>query len=619
MNITIPTFNGIAPRTSPRLLSSTQAQTATNTKLWSGVLRSYRGDTLVEDVSTEVPYTIHKYKRDDTARQWLAFPNEVNIVDSPIADQETGRAYITGIGDHLRTFDSTTVALTDDTITEDNSIMVQIERPSTIAIMSGDDSDPDINEDPVIEESRTYAYTYVRVLEDGKIDEGGIGVPAQTEGGSVALDLKFKQKAIISNIALPELQGESGITHIALYRSSVNSDGVATYRLVEQFTLAPQDLPEHISYDFESETYTYVDSKKGEDLGVECSSLTWDVPPEGLRGLISLNNGTLVGFKGKTVYFSVPHQAHAWPYGQSVTADQDIVGLGAFGDTVVACTTEAPILISAQDPTLLIALPVSEHAPCLSARSIVSLNGAVVYASPNGLVSVDTAMPTLITQQVVDKETWANYRPETMHGHFHRGFYYGLCQGVYNGGIVVDAFNMGNGTVELSNFCSSGFVDPETDELYLAYKYGQTGRGGIYKFDSDPAFVPAYTWRSKVFTSNVGVSNLSAARVDVTKPLPDPEPPVHMEITKTCFNNNPVNTFAINGDNGDYERSKRKITSLCRFNYYVDGKLAHTKLVYNSRPFRLPAGTKGHNFEVEVISTTEINRIQVTQSMPDLM
>ena len=58
--------------------------------------------------------------------------------------------------------------------------------------------------------------------------------------------------------------------------------------------------------------------------------------------------------------------------------------------------------------------------------------------------------------------------------------------------------------------------------------------------------------------------------------------------------------------------------STCTFNYYVDKDLKFSKVITNSKPFRLPSGFRGDSHEVEVISNRYISRIQLASSMGEL-
>lgn len=56
------------------------------------------------------------------------------------------------------------------------------------------------------------------------------------------------------------------------------------------------------------------------------------------------------------------------------------------------------------------------------------------------------------------------------------------------------------------------------------------------------------------------------------------------------------------------------------FNLYVDGTLRFTKDVYSAdKPFRIRHGRKGRAFEIEVTGNVPVRRVDVAQSLKELM
>lgn len=610
MNIALNNFKGITPRIAPHLLGSNVAQVAIDTKMWSGELRPLNQDLLIKSLSsTSLPTELYLYKRQCGAEQWLTFYKDVDFVESPIADNVNRRVFVSGLDTQLRAFDSTTLLATKDTITTADTVVLGIERPATAPTLGTASDTVDVVE------SRTYAISYVRTWPDGKRDVGIIGDPAKRADGTVIVDVKSTTNVTISGIKKPT-NLESKITSIVLWRSATTSKGDTGYRYVVEFNVDGTSLPSGVTYDSASSSFTVVDSVKTEKLGETLSSMTWTPPVAGLTGIVNVLPGILAGFKGRTVYFSEPYQVHAWPSVYAVTVDDDIVGLGAFGSNLVVCTTSRPYILTLQAPDSVVARPIHEHAPCLSKRSIVSVNGSVMYASINGVVAIDTTAPVLATQTIITRDEWKEYAPETMRSYFYRGAYITF----YNtpsksGGLLLDVFNTGQGTVELSTASSCSFIDDEEDALYLVY-FDNRSVPTIWKFDSGAAQSRFYTWKSKLFVNDEGISTLSAAKVDFS----DPKLEVNtssVQLESAEFNGVQVNQYPMNGDNSDIFNTLY-LKSTCTFNYYVDKELKFSKVITNSKPFRLPSGFRGDSHEVEVISNRYISRIQLASSMSEL-
>lgn len=89
MKIQLLGFAGEMPRTIPRLLGESYAQSAVNTKLEDGSLTPVRRPRL-EQTLTEDAQTIYKFRGD-----WLSWPGFVNVAPAPVA---TDRIYVTGDG-----------------------------------------------------------------------------------------------------------------------------------------------------------------------------------------------------------------------------------------------------------------------------------------------------------------------------------------------------------------------------------------------------------------------------------------------------------------------------------------------------------------------------------------
>ncbi|MGL1400235.1 hypothetical protein ACSTI4_24935, partial [Vibrio parahaemolyticus] len=76
----------------------------------------------------------------------------------------------------------------------------------------------------------------------------------------------------------------------------------------------------------------------------------YNPPPAGLRGLTAMPNGMMAAFDGKDLYFCEPYLPHAWPASYTLTTDFPIVGLGAFGTSLVVMTTGNLYLVSGTAP-----------------------------------------------------------------------------------------------------------------------------------------------------------------------------------------------------------------------------------------------------------------------------
>lgn len=612
MRITLNQFGGTFPKVSPRLLDSRSAVVAVDSKLWSGELRPFYTDVFEKALDSSVK-TIFKYKRTDGPAQWLTWANDtVHLVAGPTADDLYNRIFMTGLGDML-CFDTHTLPSNATTVTSSNAVRVAIERPTNRAEMAVSGTGTGNTE------SRSYVYAYVRKWQDSKIDLGTHSDPAYKAGTTtLTVDVQTGQTVTVTKIKRPTDEVSSAITHIRLYRSVVTSTGDATYRYVCEWPVSGT-MPSNVTWNAGTSDFTVTDNLGVLALGEAIESAHWDAPVTGLKGIVSLKNGVLAAFKGNDVYFSEPYQPHAWPQDYRVTLDYDVVGLGCFGNTLVICTTAYPFLCTVSDPASVVAKPVQEVAPCVSADSIRNLNGGVIYASTQGIMLIDSTKPRIITQDMLTRDEWKLYNPQSVRGEYYRGQYFTFCDTTERGtsGFILDVFNSSTGLVELSQSCAASFLDEETDELFVVYK-ALDDTYNIYKFDSGYGEIRPYRWHSKEFVTNAGYASFAAARVDFADETYKAPSTVVVSGVAAGINMYTNNTFSINGDQFTNAVNVQKVTSYTTFKYYVDGVLKYTYLVPSSKPFRLPSGFVGSIFEVEIISNKAINRIQLASSLSEL-
>jgi len=91
MKIKLTGFQGLVPRIAPRLLSDTQAQVATNLDLKSGNIKPLAGLSDVATLPDSSRISIYSYNG-----AWLSWTTDVDVVKSPIADDQRARIYYTG-------------------------------------------------------------------------------------------------------------------------------------------------------------------------------------------------------------------------------------------------------------------------------------------------------------------------------------------------------------------------------------------------------------------------------------------------------------------------------------------------------------------------------------------
>ena len=255
------------------------------------------------------------------------------------------------------------------------------------------------------------------------------------------------------------------ITHWRVYRSATGNE-LTAFQFVAQVPIG---------------TSTLIDNTLQEALGESLTTATWAEPPyrmdaeyDGypkpvvgtnpyLRGLVGMPNGIMAGFFDNTVGFCEPYAPYAWPTTYQVVTEFPIVGLGVFGQTLVVGTTANPYFITGADSASMIAVKLDSNQACVSRRSIVSVQGGVVYASPDGLCLADANGVRVVSGALYTREDWQALNPSTMFGIEHEE----VCYIFYTGGCLT--FDVGAGKLGRINLtATAAFVDRTTDTLYVA-------------------------------------------------------------------------------------------------------------------------------------------------------
>lgn len=234
-----------------------------------------------------------------------------------------------------------------------------------------------------------------------------------------------------------------------LYRSNAGSDG-AGFQFVQEVALPS--------------VVVIADELKAAQLGETLPSTTWLEPPENLRGLVGVPNGIMAGFFDNTLCFSDPYHPYAWPLEYQITTEFPIVGMGVFGQTIFVGTTGNPYLVSGSDSASMSALKMEASQACSAARSIVSVQGGVLYASPDGLCLASGNGVQIVTGGVFTRAEWQALAPSSIEAAEHEGVYYFTHGGATPGTYAFDLPTRKLITVDLQ--AKAFFVDRRADALY---------------------------------------------------------------------------------------------------------------------------------------------------------
>ena len=386
-------------------------------------------------------------------------------------------------------------------------------------------------------ESRVYVYTLVN-------KESGFEFESGPSPASAIVDVYDGQPVVVGSFSA--VPAGYTATHRRIYRAV---SGV--YLFVAEIAVA---------------TTSYSDTVLPDSLSEELPSATWLPPPSTLAGLINLPNGGMAGFVGQDVYFCDPYHPHAWPIEYVQTVDYPVVGLGRMDTTLAVLTTGTPYFIQGSSPANSVVVKSDLEQACASKRSIVSANGVVIYASPDGLVMLTPGGSKMLTENYFTRDQWQTYfSPTTIHAYAHDLKYVAFYNnGVTSGGFIYD---LTSGQFILHDiYATAGFSDLRRDQLFLAFS-DRT----IKKWLAGSA--KTYTWRSKKFTLP-SISGFSCAQL---------------------------------------EAEAYPVTA----KFYMDGSLFHTQTVTSRNVFRLPVKV-GRDLEVQFEGTAEVFSFAIAQSPQEL-
>lgn len=379
------------------------------------------------------------------------------------------------------------------------------------------------------------------------------------------------------------------IQKIRLYRSNAGSVSAAFQFVAE----------------LDAKAQTYNDALKAAQLGEGLATTTWLEPPEKLRGLVGMPNGIMAGFFDNTVCFCDPYHPYAWPVEYQITTEHPIVGLAAFGQTLFVGTTGSPYFISGSDSASMSALKMESNQACTSRRSIVAVQGGVLFASPDGLCSADQRGVSVLTQGIFTREDWQKLDPSTMMGAEHEGIYYLFYKG--GGGGVFSLDMVSKKLTRLEGVDATAlFVDRFNDALY----YAQPSSGKIMRLYGGDKHRSG-RWKSG---RNPMAQHVTLAWAQI-EGFPTEQEPVILRL----YGDNYFVDFR--GDvyeaTADWKWKRRRDGVL-----FTPGTPAHDAINYTVKftdcmPQRLPFG-RWRDHEIEIESRSRVTRVTLAGSTEEL-
>jgi len=594
--IKVEDFSGTVPRTGPTQIEANQAQLARNVKLQSRELRSWSLPVLEYTPTTPNVQTIYHIDSPSGEKYWLEWATDVDVVQGPVADVDEFRYYYTGDGLPKKT--NYALATTSGAGTRpypDAFLFMGVPAPTTAPTLAPSSTSPTVE---------TRAYVYTNVSSFGSVKEESGPSPAATvtvtnTGATVT----------VSGFSAAPTTGYN-ITHRRIYRTITGASTVI-YSFVAEIPVA---------------TTSFVDNKLVTELGSELPSLFWEPPPDDLKGLVAMPNGILAGFRGNQVWFSEPYYPHAWPAQYMLTVDFNIVGLGVYQQTLVVLTTSFPYLISGVSPISMSQQKLPIPQPCVSKKSIASDQYGVLYASPNGLVSLGSGTQDVVTTPLYTRDEWQELNPQTLVGMIYNNMYLGFYTQTINTRALVLSRGDIPPLVELDFPARSVFVDRSTSDIYAI----SNADNKVYQLDASEINFTTYEWLSKKFVmpnpTNFAALKISAdfafmGDLDAYNAYVAEIEAINAELfldfagnVEGQLNTNYINELSFNGSlllDIPEAGTTRYITVIV----YADGEQIFTTDVLSPEPIRLPAVEKAYIYEILVSGNTPVRMVAIASSI----
>ncbi len=416
--------------------------------------------------------------------------------------------------------------------------------------------------------------------------------------------------------------------HVTLdFTTGTATDGAYTVTVTDANTFTVTDIASGATsgnVTRQADTFTDTIDIKTLDAEVILESEDYDAPESTMQGMLTIHNGMIVGFFDNTLCFCEPGKPHAWPIKYRKQIDSPIVGIGAFGSTVVVLTDKTPWQVTGNNPDVITLQRTDYILPCLSKQSIVNIGFGVMWSSTGGLAVYSSSIvgTDYLTKNVHSWTSWpAAVTRESLVGQYYRGRYFG-SDGT-NTFIFERNDQIGGHLVTTDIKFSAAHYIAATDNMYFVE--GST----LYLWNSPNEGPTVLDWKSKVFTTKDYV-NLGACRVIADYSTPEGEQTVASTNAQILLDNqaliasDDVTGYVDADEFGMLGVAESNLTPLVNADYtatfqlFVNKQLIFSTTRSSDAPFRLPTGYRSDTFEIRVATTARVRAIHLAETMAGL-
>lgn len=453
--VRIDQFTGIAPKVGDKRLKLGAATRAVGTEFELGKIKSRKRDRSIENLRGGRD-SLFLYRD-----QFWFTGTGITYVESPVQQDQHDRVYMVGETFQFPRFAEVASATQGynqnwnyqtDASLPTVYYRLGINPPQSKPIVTLGDAPTPGDGEELLDVSTSYVYTLV----------GANGEESAPSNPSAIVSYVEGQPRYV--VVEPTTESNVNIAFKRIYRTATGANNT-------EFLFVDEILYTQSSY---------IDTKSDAELGEVIVTENHYPPPNDdaslhpsgpLRSLVQHPQGFLVGHTGNTLCFSEPYLPHAWNPNNQLTTKQDIVGIVSGANGIVVGTKGSPYLCTGNTPDSMDLYQLQAEYATASARSMVELNGAVFYASPDGIVAVDGNNVMLMTENIFNKDQWAEYAPSTItafaYGDRYIGFY---TYGDTKAGFVLDPKS--SAFYDLDWYAYGGHVASD-NTLYLIRNYNQ--------------------------------------------------------------------------------------------------------------------------------------------------
>ena len=640
-------FRGMLPRTAERLLGPGASVEAANLNITSGEIRPLKQPLLVNTPSVSGPW-LSVYRAEHLGAQiWLAWNRDVDIVRAPLPATVEPRFYTTGDGEPRYARFSNLPA---------SFFALGVPRPKAAPVVSHTGGTGAAT-------TRVYVYTFRTALNEesgdspasalvtGKVDgtwaiTGMDAFPANSGAVTGVFAAGFTTFTSATNHWL-RVGDEVVVSGVTMAVTEVTSNLI--FKVAGNYAAAtawarkaPWNTTGMVRLLYRSAGTTGSFQLVAEGVGVthndtlldsaipgdELISQGWDAPPPGLRGLLVLPNESMVGFVDNQVRYSEPGQFHAWPESYGRSCDFPIVGVEAYGTTVVACTASIPYVLTGVEPASVTPEAIQKVWPCLSKRGVISLGDGVLYPTSYGMAYIGAGGAQIWTEAFFTRTEWKPLNPASMVAATAEGRVYVGYTGTDGdkGVMIFDQAEGGLGLTTLSEAPVEVYADQRNGQFYLV------SADGIYQFDAGTGVRLNYSWKSMEYHMERPL-NLGAAKVDfvgemsaedVAAAQAEYDAAVLANVATVAgykglggLNGHGINAGVLNGSN-IVSVAPLDVARVTFTLYADDVAIFSTALIADQRAFRLPAGFDYENVAVGLTGAVRVKSVKLSETMQGL-